>query len=61
MFTAIKMMNNTTKIFTDKEKVFDHPDSFSEEQDYTEYLPSHKELVKTGKFLYATKWNNLIG
>ena len=44
VFTAMKMMHNTTKIIANKEKFFEYLDSFSEEQLYLEHLPSHNEV-----------------
>ena len=46
VFTAMKMMDNTTNIITKKGKAFHHPDSFPEGQEYLEQFPSINEVQR---------------
>ena len=49
IFTAMKMIDNTTKIITKQRKIFEHSDSFLEGQDYLEHFPFHNKVQKQRK------------
>lgn len=50
---VMEMMNNTTKIITNKGIMFEHLGFILEGQDYLLHLPSPKELKTRNVFIYC--------